>query len=109
MILPISIFTNGIGLHSDINIFPMKDDIIELSIINLHNNKIVTREFHKNWISLIKTLDIDNPIISNNEILPIWEKSLVPDKTEYPMMTLKNMFILKFNQVQIFILKRILK
>ncbi len=81
-------FTNGIGLHSDINIFKMKDDIIELSIINLHNNKIVTREFHKDWIpSLIKTLDIDNPIISNNEILPIWEKSLVPDKIEYPMMT----------------------
>lgn len=74
---------------SDNNIFNFKkENIIELTLVSLHNNKKESRTFHKDWIpALIETLDIDNPIKSEQEILPIWEKSLVPDKIEYPMMT----------------------
>ena len=74
---------------SDSNIFGFKNDnLIELTLTNLQNDKKITRTFHKDWIPvLIKTLDIDNPIKSDKEILPIWEKLLVPDKIKYPIMT----------------------
>lgn len=73
---------------SNKEMFKFENDLIFVTLNNLENNKPFTHKFHKDWIpSLVKTLDIDNPIETNKEILPVWEKSIIPDKIEYPLLT----------------------
>lgn len=75
---------------SDSNIFKLENDLVSMNILNLQNNRLFTQKFHKDWIpQLIKTLDIDNPKKTKKDILPIWDKSIVPDRIDYPLMSLE--------------------
>jgi len=79
-----------LSLHdfSDTKMFSFKDNILKITLLDLYTNKKISIQFAKAWIpSLIKTLDIDNPIPTTKKILPVWEKSVVPDKVIYPLMT----------------------
>lgn len=73
---------------SNSNIFSFDGDMVTIKLTNLENNKEFLDRFHKDWLNSLKiVLDIDNPIISNKRILEVWDKNIVPDKIDYPLMT----------------------
>ena len=78
------------GDFSNTEFFSFENDLIVLTLTNLQDNKKSIRKFHKDWIpSLIKTLDIDNPIKTKNAILPVWDKSIIPDRIIYPFLSVE--------------------
>lgn len=74
---------------SDTNLFHMNSSLLTITLLNLDNQENVHIEFDKYWLqSLIEVLDIDNPIPTKvKRVLKVWEKSIVPDKINYPLMT----------------------